>query len=91
MRLFSISFVGYAAALRNQFIEKLETLSLLGSHFGTVDIPATYDYVIVACETAGLAVANRLSKHFTVAVIEAGGFYEIENSTLTEVPANDVY
>lgn len=32
-----------------------------------------------------------MAKHFTVAVIEAGGFYEIENSNLTQVPANDVY
>ena len=91
MRLILISFVGFAAALRSQFNEKLEALSLLGSHFGLVDIPATYDYVIVGGGTAGLTVANRLSKHFTVAVIEAGGFYEIENSNLTEVPANDVY
>ena len=91
MRLFSIFFVGYAAALRNQFNEKLAALSLLGSHFGAVDIPATYDYVIVGGGTAGLTVANKLSKHFTVAVIEAGGFYEIQNSKLSEVPANDVY
>ena len=70
---------------------RLESLSLLGSHFGAVDIPATFDYVVVGGGTAGLTIANRLSEHHTVAVIEAGGFYEIENSNLTEVPANDVY
>jgi choline dehydrogenase len=41
--------------------------------------------------TAGLTVANRLAKHNSVAVIEAGGFYEIENANFTQVPGNDVY
>ena len=71
--------------------EKLQSLSLLGSHFGEVDIPASYDYVIVGGGTAGLTLANRLSEHHTVAVVEAGGFYEIQNANFTEVPANDVY
>lgn len=37
---------------------------------------STYDYVIIGGGTAGLTIANRLSKHFSVAVIEAGGYYE---------------
>lgn len=44
-----------------------------------------YDYVIVGGGTAGLALANRLSEHFTVAVIEAGGYYEDIDPT-AEVP-----
>lgn len=29
------------------FHENLEALGLLGSHFGSVDVPATYDYIVV--------------------------------------------
>ena len=72
-RVLICGLVGHVVAVRTRFNEKLEALSLLGSHFGAVDIPATYDYVIVGGGTAGLTVANRLSKQFTVAVVEAGG------------------
>jgi choline dehydrogenase len=61
---------------------------LLGSSFGTPVTNATYDYLIVGGGTAGLALANRLTesgKH-TVAVIEAGSFYEISNSNLSMIP-----
>ena len=38
--------------------------------------------------TAGLAMANRLAANgtFTVAVVEAGGFYEFESGNLTVTP-----
>ena len=41
----------------------------------------TYDYVIVGGGTGGLAIAARLaeSTNTSVAVIEAGGFYQIDN------------
>ncbi|KAI7909333.1 hypothetical protein M0657_011896 [Pyricularia oryzae] len=47
------------------------------------------DDVIVGGGNAGLAVAARLAQQQkgTVAVIEAGSFYEIENSNMSEVPA----
>ena len=40
-----------------------------------------YDYVIVGGGTGGLAIAARLaeSTNTSVAVIEAGGFYQIDN------------
>lgn len=53
-----------------------------GNAFG---IPgnATFDYVVVGGGTAGLGVAYNLAKNnsVTVAVIEAGGFYQFENGT----------
>ena len=59
----------------------------LGSSFG---IPgnATFDYVVVGGGTAGLTVAARLAQDGTrsVAVIEAGSFYEIGNGNLSEIP-----
>jgi ribulose 1,5-bisphosphate synthetase/thiazole synthase len=49
--------------------------------FGTPGTNASYDYVIVGGGTGGLAIAARLaeSKDTSVAVIEAGGFYQIDN------------
>lgn len=36
--------------------------------------------------TAGLAIASRLAETFSVAVIEAGGFYELENGNNSVIP-----
>jgi choline dehydrogenase len=62
---------------------------LLGSSFGT-PFNASYDYVIVGGGTAGLTLANRLSASGThrIAVIEAGSFYELSNSNLSQIPRN---
>lgn len=70
------------------FTEQIQATELLGSHFGVPDIPATYDYVIVGGGTAGLVMARRLAANasFTVAVIEAGGFYEMDNGNFSEIP-----
>lgn len=73
------------------FNEKLLAQGLLGSHFGLVAFPSSYDYVIVGGGTAGLTVARRLAETSTVAVIEAGSFYELDNSNLTEIPADASY
>lgn len=70
------------------FNERLLAQGLLGSHFGQVDIPASYNYVVVGGGTAGLAIARRLAEKHTVAVIEAGSFYELDNGNLTEIPAD---
>jgi choline dehydrogenase len=58
--------------------------------FGVAGKPATYDYVVVGGGTAGLAMASRLSEKYTVAVIEAGTFYESVNnqSTVPETLVN---
>lgn len=63
---------------------------LLGSSFG-VPRNATYDYVVVGGGNAGLTVAARLAEDasVSVAVIEAGSFYEIENGNLSQIPAYD--
>jgi len=60
-----------------------------GNSFGIPNNNATYDYVVVGGGTAGLAVAMRLAENtsYTVAVIEAGGFYQLENGNQSVVPA----
>ncbi|KAL9002028.1 MAG: hypothetical protein Q9188_005023 [Gyalolechia gomerana] len=49
----------------------------------------TFDYVVVGGGTAGLTLASRLAQgcSLSVAVIEAGGFYERDNGNLSVVPA----
>ena len=61
--------------------------ALLGTSFGT-PFNATFDYVVVGGGTAGLTIANRLSEsgQHTVAIIEAGSFYELSNSNLSQIP-----
>ncbi|EMR85826.1 hypothetical protein ACHAPC_007602 [Botrytis cinerea] len=54
---------------------------------------ATFDYVVVGGGTAGLTIASRLSEDSgtTVAVIEAGTFYQIANPALSSTPAGDSF
>lgn len=61
---------------------------LLGSSFGLPGPNATFDYVVVGGGTGGLAIATRLAgdPSVSVAVIEAGGFYEIDNGNLSVTP-----
>ena len=49
---------------------------------------ASFDYVVIGGVTAGFAVGTTLAQHeaFTVAVIEAGGFNQLENSNLSQIP-----
>ncbi|KAK6206955.1 GMC oxidoreductase [Colletotrichum tabaci] len=63
----------------------------LGSSAGDLGKDATFDYVIIGGGTAGLVLANRLSakSDVTVAVIEAGTFYQITNPIIGNTPAGD--
>lgn len=60
----------------------------VGSSFGIPGRQATYDYVVIGGGTAGLTVASRLVEQNagSVAVLEAGSFYEISNGNQSEVP-----
>ncbi|PLB55930.1 alcohol oxidase [Aspergillus steynii IBT 23096] len=59
---------------------------------GTPGKDASYDYVVVGGGTAGLTIAGRLAQEggFTVAVVEAGGFYQL-NGNLSVIPAFDIW
>ena len=63
-------------------------ITLPSSSFGP-PANATFDYLIVGGGTAGLTVATRLTQgnpSLRVAVVEAGGFYEVGNGNRSIVP-----
>ena len=62
-----------------------------GYAFGKPGVNATFDYVVIGGGTAGLAIATRLAENasISVAVIEAGGFYEADDGNFSIVPGYD--
>ncbi|KAF2759898.1 alcohol oxidase [Pseudovirgaria hyperparasitica] len=74
------------ASLLNQY---LAPGKLSGNSFGLPGANATYDYVVVGAGLAGSIVAARLAENLpdaTVAVVEAGSFYEISNGNYSQIP-----
>lgn len=67
--------------------------SLIGSPFGQPGANATFDYVVVGGGNAGLTIATRLAEDpsIRVAVIEAGGFYEIDDGNASVVPGQSTF
>ncbi|KAL9101417.1 MAG: hypothetical protein Q9163_003328 [Psora crenata] len=61
---------------------------LVSTAFGIPGHNASYDYVVIGGGTAGLTIASRLAEDpsLSVAVIEAGGFYEIDNGNYSVLP-----
>lgn len=52
---------------------------LCGSKEGIPGVDASFDYVVVGGGNAGVTLAARLAEQsFSVALVEAGGFYEIK-------------
>ncbi|KAL9039526.1 MAG: hypothetical protein Q9214_004840 [Letrouitia sp. 1 TL-2023] len=71
------------------FFQQSGTTKLIGSSFGVIGKDATYDYVIIGGGTSGLPVAKRLAEDpkISVAVVEASGFYELNNGNVSQIPA----
>ena len=90
MRLLSLFLcVAAAAGSANLLTYVDESVgNVLGTAFGAQGTNATFDYVIVGGGTAGLTMATRLASDpaISVAVIEAGGFYEVDNGNRSTVP-----
>ncbi|KAM0334528.1 hypothetical protein ACHAQA_001558 [Verticillium albo-atrum] len=80
-----------AAPTEEQAAAHREDKRQLGSLLGIFNRDATFDYVIVGGGTAGLTLANRLSanRELSIAVVEAGSFYQITNPLLGQTPAGD--
>ena len=73
------------------FVNLVTASRPLGSSFGVAGTNATYDYVVVGGGNAGLTIATRLAQQQTgsVAIIEAGTFYEIGNGNRSQIPLYD--
>ena len=77
------------SATANILDESLSAKGLLGSHFGIPGRPAAFDYIVIGGGTAGLTVGRRLAQDTSnsVAIVEAGDFYEFSNGNHSEIPA----
>lgn len=87
-------YIAAAAATANLLTYTDESVgNVLGTAFGAPGTNATFDYVVVGGGTAGLTIATRLASDpaISVAVIEAGGFYEIDNGNRSTVPGYATY
>lgn len=73
--------------------ESITGLNLIGCHFGTPTINASFDYVVVGGGTAGLTIATRLAQagKYSVAVIEAGTFPKLVDGNYSLIPADAAY
>ena len=71
------------------YTDSISGQQLIGSHFGVPGLSAQYDYIVLGGGTGGLAMARRLASetNCTVAVVEAGDFYEFANGNFTQIPA----
>lgn len=92
-QMFSWVFVGFAASTAYAVSAARSSWEPPPQRtLGTPGINASYDYVIIGGGTAGLTIASRLSEdpRLRVAVVEQGGFYELDNGNLSTVPAYSI-
>jgi choline dehydrogenase len=60
----------------------------LGAVKGVLGVDQEFDYVVIGAGTGGAAIGVRLAEAgYSVAIIEAGGFYEYEKPVLGSTPA----
>lgn len=88
MRLLSVLYTQLASSFTEDVPPQFDDGQLTGNGFGIPGINATYYYVIVGGGTAGALAAARLTEYSkaTVALIEAGGFYELSNGNISQLP-----
>ena len=93
LRIILTAFLGILSTAESILNEQIIGQGLLGSHFGVPGLSATFDYVVAGGGTAGLALARRLAANsaLSIAVVEAGDFYEFSNGNLSEIPADASY
>lgn len=72
----------------NFFPQSVAQNRLTGTSFGHPGQNTTYDYIVVGAGLAGGVVAARIleNTNATVALIEAGSFYELANGNWSQIP-----
>ena len=67
--------------------------NFIGTAFGVPGKNVSFDYVVIGGGTAGITLATRLAQNgtFSVALVEAGSFYEISNGNHSAVPSGDIF
>ncbi|QDS75323.1 hypothetical protein FKW77_001781 [Venturia effusa] len=76
------------AAVGPCLLQSAAALQLFENSFGIPGVNASYDYIVIGGGTAGNTIAARLAQNssISVAIIEAGGFYQIENGNGSVIP-----
>lgn len=94
-----LSSVGLGEAIANPLLETIDSTlkgnglidGTLGALAGTLGVEQEFDYVVVGGGTAGNAMGVRLAEAgYTVAIVEAGLFYELGKPVLATTPAGDI-
>lgn len=93
LKLFSTWLLVSSVLALPNLLDEGQRGRILGTSFGIPGADASFDYVIVGGGTAGLTVAARLAEDpsLSVAVVEAGGFYELDNGNRSVIPALAVF
>lgn len=92
MKLEILAFVAIVLTVTAYPIKERQVNGLLGSLLGTLGVNQTFDYIVLGGGTGGLTIAKRLAEDpsTTVAIIEAGGFYQVGDPVFEQTPGGDV-
>lgn len=88
----AVQYLAFASLLASQataqWFPQYIHQRLTGSVFGISNVDAEYDYLVVGGGLAGSVTAARLveNTNATVAVIEGGSFYEMNNGNWSQIP-----
>lgn len=87
------------SSITNPYLDTLKSIlsgkglvqGVLGSIEGAIGVEKTFDYVVVGGGTAGNAIGVRLAEAgYSVAIIEAGIYYQIGKPVLGSTPAGGI-
>jgi hypothetical protein len=85
-----LAFSAQSSPYRRQLPADGLVQGTLGALAGAIGVEETYDYVVVGGGTGGNAIGTRLAQAgHSVAIIEAGEYYELGDPVLASTPGGD--